>query len=203
MDRSSNPFLEPERGHGLIGWAVKQAAIWAAGAFAVYAVVANLPQFRAMAPDSAPRPVAASANTGRVAGDRPRPVSDPGSLAVSSLSLPARGDGHVLLSAEVNGTPIQFIVDTGATWVSLTREDAARVGVSGGLNYSIAMTTANGVAKAAPVTLRRVRIGQLEVDDVSATVLQEQGGISLLGQSFLKRLRSYEMRGGLLTLTWQ
>jgi aspartyl protease family protein len=200
MDRSSNPFLEPDRGSGLVGWAVKQVVLWLAGAFAVYMIVANLPQFRVLGPNAVLRPVAASANGPRGAASEPR---QPVGSATNQLTLRARNDGHVLLNAEVNGVPIQFLIDTGATWVSLTREDAARAGVAGGLNYSVAMTTANGVAKAAPVTLRRVRIGELEVDDVSATVLQEQGGVSLLGQSFLNRLHSYEMRDGTLTLTWQ
>ena len=206
MDRSSNPFLEPERGPGLVGWAVRQLAMWLAGVFVVYLIVSNLPQFNALAPVASSGSVAAGANGGGAypaGSERRRPAGEPSPLVVNSLTLQARNDGHVLVNAEVNGAPIQFLVDTGATWVSLTREDAARVGISGSLNYSIAMTTANGVGKAAPVTLRRVRIGELEVDGVQATVLQEEGGISLLGQSFLNRLRSYEMRGGLLTLTWQ
>ena len=62
-------------------------------------------------------------------------------------------------------------------------------------------STANGVGHAAPVSLREVRIGQLAVDDVRATVL-ENLNISLLGQSFLTRLDSYEMRDGVLTLNY-
>ena len=108
-----------------------------------------------------------------------------------------------MVTAAVNGTPIRFIVDTGATWVSLTRQDALRAGVAANLNYSLPMQTANGIAKAAPVTLAAVRIGQLEVDGVEATVMPEDIGISLLGQSFLKRLQGYEMHGDVLTLTWQ
>jgi aspartyl protease family protein len=117
--------------------------------------------------------------------------------------LRARPDGHVLVNVFVNGVQIPFIVDTGATLVSLTQADAQRVGVAGGLSYTITMATANGTAKAAPVTLQEVRIGELEVADVHASVMQAPGGISLLGQSFLNRLQSYEMRDGLLTLTWQ
>jgi aspartyl protease family protein len=62
-------------------------------------------------------------------------------------------------------------------------------------------STANGIARAAPVRLREVRLGQLSIDDVSAAVV-ENLNISLLGQSFLTRLDGYEMRDGMLTLNY-
>lgn len=190
MDRPrNNRFLEPERGSGLVGWATKQLALWLVGGVLAYAVLGNHLFFGGGS--TASRPPAAAARTG-----------DQGAALVNTLTLRARSDGHVLLDAEVNGVPIRFIVDTGATWVSLTRRDAVRAGVAGGLSYSAPMTTANGTAKAAPVTLHEVRIGQLDVDEVAAMVLPEEAGISLLGQSFLNRLQGYEMRDGALTLTW-
>jgi clan AA aspartic protease (TIGR02281 family) len=202
----NNQFLEPERGTGMIGWAVKQLAFWLVGGFIVYCVVANHQLFGggASAPDAAPPSDAVAS-----APLDPAPVEDKltplgqSVMTTNSLTLRAQSNGHVLLTAIVNNVPIRFIVDTGATWVSLTHQDAVRVGVAGNLNYSIPMNTANGAAKAAPVTLGGVRIGKLEVDQVEATVMSEETGISLLGQSFLKRLQSYEMRGDVLTLTWQ
>ena len=195
MDRPhNNPFLEPERSSGVIGWAANQLALWLAGGCVVYFLLANHLLFRGSADTGAPvasaRLVAAPHAAGQPA------------YVTNSLTLAARADGHVLATAEVNGVPVRFVVDTGATWVSLSDDDAARAGVAGGLDYSTAMTTANGVVKGAPVTLRSVRIDQLEVDDVAAMVMPGQQGISLLGQSFLSRLQSYEMRDGVLTLTW-
>jgi aspartyl protease family protein len=186
MDRH-NQFLEPERGGGMLGWAFKQLVMWLVGGFVVYAFV-NHQFFQPSEPRAA------------VASPRPHQAA---ATATNTLSLRARPDGHVLVKAFVDGVEIPFIVDTGATLVSLTQADAQRIGVAGGLSYSIAMSTANGTAKAAPVMLQKIRIGELEVDDVNGAVMQAPGGVSLLGQSFLARLQSYEMRDGLLTLTWQ
>ena len=63
------------------------------------------------------------------------------------------------------------------------------------------VSTANGSARMAPVTLREVRIGQLSIYDVPAAVL-ENLNISLLGMSFLGRLQGYEMRDGKLSINW-
>jgi len=215
MDRQNNRFLEPERGGGtgMVGWAAKQLMLWGVGALIVYAVVANQQLFSGSEPtrmspqavsaprvDPRPAPAAsalpAQPEHSRALGQAVPPI-------VQSMTLRAEANGHVFLTAEVNGAPIRFIVDTGASWVSLTHADALRAGVGGALNYSISTATANGIGKAAPVTLREVRVGQFVVDEVAATVMPEEHGISLLGQTFLKRLRSYEMHGDVLTLTWQ
>ncbi len=187
-----NQFLEPERGSGLVGWAVKQLVLWLVGGYVVYALVVNHQLFRAPTPEPAPRPAIARPNLGQ-----------PAPLVTNTLSLRARPDGHVLVNAFVNGVQIPFIVDTGATLVSLTQADAIRAGVAGGLSYSLRTMTANGIAMAAPITLQQIRIGELEVADVNASVMHTPGGVSLLGQSFLNRLQGYEMRDGMLTLTWK
>ena len=86
--------------------------------------------------------------------------------------------------------------------VVLTMKDAAAAGLGrGDLEFSMRTSTANGTARAAPVKLREVRLGQLSIDEVPAAVA-ENLGISLLGQSFLTRLDSYEMRDGVLTLSY-
>jgi aspartyl protease family protein len=216
MDRQSNRFLEPERGGGtgMVGWAAKQLMLWGVGALILYGVVANQQLFRgsepvrtapqaAPAPRVEPRPAPAATAAVPAQPERSRALGQAVLPVIQSMTLRAAANGHVFLTAEVNGAPIQFMVDTGASWVSLTHADALRAGVGGALNYSITMQTANGIAKAAPVTLREVRVGQFVVDEVSATVMPEEHGISLLGQTFLKRLRSYEMHGDVLTLTWQ
>jgi aspartyl protease family protein len=188
--------------------------LWGVGALILYAVVANQQLFRgseparvtppaAPAPRVEPRPAPAAAPTLPAQPEHSRALGQAVPPVIQSMTLRAAANGHVFLTAEVNGAPIRFIVDTGASSVSLTHADALRAGVGGALNYSIPMETANGIAKAAPVTLREVRVGQFVVDEVDATVRPEEHGISLLGQTFLKRLRSYEMHGDVLTLTWQ
>jgi clan AA aspartic protease (TIGR02281 family) len=205
MDRH-NQFLEPERGGGIIGWAVKQLVMWLVGGFVVYTVVVNHQLFRAAAPEPAPQSVVVSDNSAPAdppAPEKLQPLGQTVPLVTNTLTLRARADGHVFLTAAVNGAQIPFIVDTGATLVSLTHADALKAGVADALNYTIPINIANGVTKAAPVMLRQIRIGGLVVDNVEGMVVQGEGGLSLLGQSFLRRLQGYEMRGDLLTLTWQ
>ena len=203
MDRS-NQFLEPERGGNIVGWAMKQLVIWSVAGVAVYVAVTNPQLFRGAEPESPARPTLVRADQ----PDPPRhealrPLGKAAPPVTNTLALRAQSDGHVFLKAAVNGAEVPFIVDTGATLVSLTYADALKAGVAGNLNYTIPINVANGVAKAARVTLREIRIGQLAVDNVEGMVVQGNGGISLLGQSFLKRLQGYDMRGDTLTLTWQ
>ena len=95
-----------------------------------------------------------------------------------------------------------MLVDTGASFVSLTREDARAAGIAPGeLIYSHRVSTANGAARMARVMLREIRIGQLSIYDVPAAVLENLNS-SLLGMSFLTRLQGYEMRDGKLTISW-
>jgi clan AA aspartic protease (TIGR02281 family) len=122
----------------------------------------------------------------------------------STHSLVYRADprGHVALTAMVNGAPVRFLVDTGASRVTLTAEDARAAGISPGeLVFNQRSQTANGLAREAPVTLREIRIDRLSIDNVSAAV-NENLTMSLLGMSFLRRLKSFEMRDGALTISW-
>lgn len=112
-------------------------------------------------------------------------------------------NGHFLLEAAVNGVAIRFLVDTGASDVVLSAADAKRLRLNPSkLRFTQQYQTANGVVSAAPITLREVRIGQLEVYDVAASVNQGPMGISLLGMSFLERLNGYAVRGERLILQW-
>jgi aspartyl protease family protein len=122
--------------------------------------------------------------------------------ASDTLVFPANEQGHVIVEAVVNGAPMRLLVDTGASLVTLTTEDARAAGLShGDLVFNHHVRTANGSARMAQATLREVRIGQLSVYDVPAAVM-ENLNISLLGMSFLARLQSYEMRDGKLTISW-
>ena len=127
------------------------------------------------------------------------PRADP---AVNTLVYSANRTGHVIVDAVVNGAPMRMLVDTGASFVTLTPADARAAGIaSGELVFNRRASTANGPVRMAMVTLREVRLGQLSLDNVSAAVL-ENLNVSLLGMSFLGRLQSYEMHGGKLTITW-
>lgn len=111
--------------------------------------------------------------------------------------------GHFLLDAVVNGEEIRFIVDTGASKVALSPEDARRLGFEPEmLDFTERYQTANGVALGAPVVLRELRVGQLSLTDVRATVMSRPMPLSLLGMSFLRRLSGHEVRDGKLVLRW-
>jgi aspartyl protease family protein len=123
--------------------------------------------------------------------------------AYSELVLRAGAHGHFMVDATVNGEPLRFMVDTGASSIYLTPEDAERLGwPPQRLTFSERYGTAAGEVRAAPVTLRSLRIGQLELYDLPASVGEQSSGISLLGMSFLKRLESYQVRGDTLILSY-
>lgn len=103
--------------------------------------------------------------------------------------------GHYEANVAIDGTPLRMLVDTGASSVVLSYEDAMRLGINpDNLVFSIDVATANGRARAAPVTLREVAIGPIIRGTVRGMVT-EQGRLdqSLLGMSFLETLGSIEI----------
>jgi aspartyl protease family protein len=123
-------------------------------------------------------------------------------ISPRSISFRATVDGHFHVDAAVDGATVRFMVDTGATDVSLSRRDAERIGIdTDRLAYTLRVMTANGPARAAPVTLRQVRIGPITVRNVAASVSERRDDFSLLGMSYLRRLDSYTVTGNTLTLT--
>ena len=121
---------------------------------------------------------------------------------VTEVRLRKRLNGHFNAEVEVNGASISMIVDTGASSIVLTPEDAKKAGLDPDkLTYRIPVLTANGRTVAARVRLNKVAIGPLDRTEVEALVARP-GALSqsLLGMSFLSRLRSYEFSGDFLTL---
>lgn len=111
--------------------------------------------------------------------------------------------GQFSTDAEINGSRIyKMLVDTGATTVALSYEDASAVGVfPAPADYKFQVQTANGVARVAQVKLNDVRVGNLVVHDVDALV-GERGALSssLLGMTFLSKLSKFEVESGALVL---
>ena len=130
-----------------------------------------------------------------------RPASKPVNLS-SIVEIEAEGNGHFNAEAEINGRSVEVMIDTGATMVALSYEDAERAGILlNDADFTRAVSTANGMARVAPVTLDRVSIGNITVRDVPAAVA-ERGRLktSLLGMSFLSRLSRFDMRSGRLVM---
>jgi aspartyl protease family protein len=119
-----------------------------------------------------------------------------------AVRIRKRADGHFVAKTEVNGVTVTMLVDTGASSVVLKPADARLAGVDvDRLTYSVAVQTANGTAYAAAVRLKRLSVGGIVVDDIEALVAKPGTlGESLLGMTFLRRLRSYEFTGEFLTL---
>ena len=132
------------------------------------------------------------------------PAAAPGKPKVANmLTYAADGGGHFFVDAAVNGAPIRFLVDTGATFVALSPDDAAAAGIPpSSLLFNETTNTANGVAHVARTTLRSIRLGQFEIRDVQAVVMEQPMPISLLGMSFLSRVDGYSIRDGVLTIEW-
>lgn len=127
----------------------------------------------------------------RVTGDLN--PSSPTTLESGVVSLRTADGGHFLAWGEVDGVPVHFLVDTGATEIALSLDDARRVGIDvDNLTFNVPYSTANGTAFGARLTLDHVAIGDISLYDVRAHV--SQGGLdqSLLGMSFLNRLSGFE-----------
>jgi aspartyl protease family protein len=123
-------------------------------------------------------------------------------VGAGSISFEAWPDGQFRVDALVNGTPLTFLVDTGASEVVLSPRDAEQLGYDlRDLDFSGVSMTANGPVGGAPLVLPEIAIGPIRMDDVAAAVNGAPMDYSLLGASFLNRLRSYEEQDGVLTLT--
>lgn len=120
-----------------------------------------------------------------------------------NYAVAASDDGHFYLMAEVNGMPVRFMVDTGASDIILPRGVAERLGIAlDDLRYIQVFNTANGTTRAASIVLPQLTIGPSSYDDVNAFV--SEGGLDtpLLGMSFLRRLRSFRAEGDKLVLSF-
>ncbi len=124
-------------------------------------------------------------------------LPDAGSVAVTKSR-----DGHFHVRATIDGRMVRLIVDTGASSVVLSNADARALGILlKPSEYTVTTSTANGRATAAPVVLSRISVGEITLTDVAALVAQP-GSLetSLLGNSFLDRLKSFTVEGDRLVL---
>ncbi|MEM9969185.1 MAG: TIGR02281 family clan AA aspartic protease [Pseudomonadota bacterium] len=124
------------------------------------------------------------------------------STADGQITVPQARDGHYYLRLSVNDTPVDFVVDTGATQMVLTQQDAARVGIEPeALSYLGRANTANGEVRTAFVRLEEVRLGGVTDRNVAAVVNAGEMRKSLLGMAYLQRWGRIEIAGGELILT--
>jgi aspartyl protease family protein len=122
--------------------------------------------------------------------------------APRELVVTAAEDGGFYLVAQVNGQPVRFMIDTGASDIVLSPADARRIGVdTAHLTYGTPSETANGVGYAAAQTIDHIAVGPIAFDHMPVLVNREAMAQSLLGMSFLKRLKAFRAEGRHFYLT--
>lgn len=126
--------------------------------------------------------------------------NQPNRFAAEGISVARDATGQFHLELAVNGTPTRFLIDTGADLVALTMADAERAGlpVDPGAFRPI-LRTASGEGLGARVRLERLEIGQVELRDIDAVVVQDLD-TSLLGQTVLARMGRVELSGDRMVL---
>jgi aspartyl protease family protein len=146
----------------------------------------------------------------RLAPATPAPAIAPASLATPlstaanarMVVIPRDSRGHFQVEARVDGRRLNFMVDTGASTITLTASAAARLGIHPApRDFTANVRTANGSVRAAPARLNMVEVDDLIVRDVAALVIAD-GALTenLLGLSFLTKLRRFEYANGKLVL---
>jgi len=111
------------------------------------------------------------------------------SSGAQSVVLSASGGGHFVTTGQINGQSVQFMVDTGASFITLGGTDAKRLNINYANGQRIAMSTANGVVPAYRVKLDEVRIGSVLLNNVDGVVHPDTAmPVVLLGMSFLNRM---------------
>jgi len=113
-------------------------------------------------------------------------AAPPGGRQTAVLAADTRG--HFIAEGTVNGGHVRFLVDTGATAVSLPASDALRLGLDYRGGQRIRMQTANGTALAYSTKLERIKIGNIELYNVDAIVIENDLHVALLGMTFLNRV---------------
>jgi len=128
----------------------------------------------------------------------PAPASS--SSSARNVVLTRGPHGHFQVDARVDGRRIEFLVDTGASHIALRQSEAGRLGIyPRASDFTVRVSTANGMTKAAPVELRTVEVGDIIVRNVPAIVHSDEGlSVNLLGMSFLSRVRWTHERGKLV-----
>lgn len=142
----------------------------------------------------------AGSNTSATASTAPQ---TPAAYSGRRTQIAPDGRGHFITDIRVAGQTLRAMVDTGASVVAINMSAARRIGLSlKPADFKYRVSTANGETLAASALLPSIEIGRIRVENVEAMVLRDDAlSDTLLGMSFLKRLRHYEVSNGALMLT--
>jgi aspartyl protease family protein len=157
-------------------------------------------------PDAASDPLVAT--DGSAIANRDMPESDTGMEADSEsgpgeeTELVQQGDGHYYANVAVNDTDIRFLVDTGASSIALTADDAEEIGLSWSEDELRKVGRGvGGEVYGKPVVLSSVQLGELSARNVSAVIIPEGLHVSLLGQSFLSKATTVKIENGKMIIS--
>ena len=129
--------------------------------------------------------------------------ADYASTEDNEMVIEAGAWGHFHVDADIGGREIGFLVDTGASLVALSEQDADTIGYPvHQLDYSGRVGTANGTARVAPIMIDEITIGDIVVNNVRGVVIEGHQGSSLLGMTFLRKLAGFEIKNNKLYLRW-
>ncbi|MCF6322429.1 MAG: TIGR02281 family clan AA aspartic protease [Rhizobiaceae bacterium] len=174
-----------------LGHSLKQLVAW----IGIFLIVMAAYSYRYELQDMASRITA-----GLIPGS---PISAVDASGRNQITLIRNANGHFNARGTVQGESVTFLVDTGATDIVLSNEDAARAGIDvTQLRYNIPVSTANGMTTSARQNVDRLSIGPIALDNVTV-MISRKGDLegSLLGMNFINRLRSFEIRGDRMILT--
>ena len=120
---------------------------------------------------------------------------------LKAITINKANDGHFYLNTIINGQKIQFLVDTGASSVALILDDAKKIGINlNEIKFNKVYHTANGEAYGASITFDHLIVDNIKFKKVPASIMSSDMGISLLGMSFLNRLKKFEFKNNNLIL---
>jgi aspartyl protease family protein len=148
-----------------------------------------------------PQPIVVNvAESGSQATATDAPKLDSALSTDGSLDIPRSADGHFYADVDVNGSKLHMLVDTGATQIALSREDARSAGIATSIGMpNVVGEGADGSVHGEVATADRISLGNAKAEAMPVVVLNS-GGQSLLGQSFLAKFASVEIHGDTMTL---
>ena len=145
-------------------------------------------------------PRAPSVSFAPVVAPVPSPAQ-PAPMNGGDFTLTRAPDGHFYTDAQVNGTIIRFLVDTGASSVALSKADAAKIGLQfTDADFTETGQGAGGALLLKPVMLDRIIVGTTDAANVDGVIVNSDMKTSLLGQSWLKRVGTVEIKGDRMVL---
>ena len=150
---------------------------------------------------SSPQPIVVNgAESGSQATATDAPKLDSALSTDGSLDIARSADGHFYADVDVNGSKLHMLVDTGATQIALSREDARSAGIATSIGMpNVVGEGADGSVHGEVATADRISLGNAKAEAMPVVVLNS-GGQSLLGQSFLAKFASVEIHGDTMTL---